>query len=413
MIMLWLVESWKMTVAMAPWLLLGLLVSGILHTFLPMHWIRHHLADTGWKGTLKAALVGTPLPLCSCGVIPVAKWLRKEGASRNSTLSFLVATPETGVDSILATIAMLGPVFGVLRPSIAIVSGIAIGLLASRLLRKEQDQIDACAPLPNPLRIVKRSGMQKIVEVFQYGFGELFEDVAKWLLVGLLAGGAISAFVPAHWVSDAGAWGHWGSYVLVIALGVPLYVCATGSIPIAAALMAKGIAPGAALVFLVVGPATNVATIAFVQGNFGRKTLLLYLGSIVSVALLAGISLDLLAPHLNVASLAHIHHQESSTIDLALGTFLALLFVPFLFKRARVLIPQKSFPQGESMSSETLLVPGMTCQNCVRHVDKAAKSIPGVEGVQIDLTTHQVVVQGIFDLQALKKKLDEEGYPST
>jgi len=406
---LWILESWKMTQEMAPWLLLGFLISGFLHSFLPQGWIAKHLSNTGFKGVVKAALVGAPLPLCSCGVIPVTRWLRKEGASRSSSLSFLVATPETGVDSILATLALMGPVFGILRPSLAIISAIAIGILAMRFLGKEETNRDTLEPMPSQLLVRSTTFFAKIRESFAYGFRELFDDVAKWLLIGLLVGGAISAFVPSTWLQNAGHWGLIGSYLAVIALGVPLYVCATGSIPIAAALMAKGISPGAILVFLLVGPATNVATIAFVKGSFGKKALILYLTSIIGIAFFAGILLDVFSPPIAARTLMHSHSMEvDSYFPTFAGIALLLLFLPILIDALRKI----TFARKPAMESTTFNIPNMNCQNCARHVDKAARSISGVESITIDIPTRKVQVQGIFDLKALQEKLKEEGYPT-
>lgn len=408
---MWLLESWKMTQEMAPWLLLGFLVSGILHSFLPQGWISKHLSNSGFKGVLKAALVGAPLPLCSCGVIPVTRWLRKEGASRSSSLSFLVATPETGVDSILATLALMGPVFGILRPSLAILSAIAIGILAMRFLGNDDSQMENSEPMPSQLMVRSTTFLAKIRESFSYGFRELFDDVAKWLLIGLLVGGAISAFVPSTLVQSAGNWGLIGSYLAVIALGVPLYVCATGSIPIAAALMAKGISPGAVLVFLLVGPATNVATIAFVKGSFGKKALTLYLTSIIGIAFLAGIILDVFSPHLFTHHSMHQHTMEGTTfLPTLAGIALLLLFIPIAADKIQKII--SSFTRKPTMESMTFNIPNMNCQNCARHVDKAARSISGVESITIDIPTRKVQVEGIFDLKALQEKLKEEGYPT-
>ncbi|HSQ41292.1 MAG TPA: SO_0444 family Cu/Zn efflux transporter [Fibrobacteraceae bacterium] len=417
---LWLEESWHMAEAMAPWLLLGFLVSGLLHSFLPRGWIRRHLSQDGFRGVWKAAWMGAPLPLCSCGVIPVARWLRKEGASRSSTMSFLVATPETGVDSILATLALLGPLFAVVRPTIAIVSALLLGWLVSRLVFAHQDVEDArteCADgcvsssgTPGVLRTTSGSLKQRFGASLRYGFQELLEDVAPWLTIGLLVGGAISAWVPADFLVEAGAWGVWGSYAAALLLGIPLYVCATGSIPIAAALMAKGVSPGAALVFLMVGPATNMATIAFVGGQFGKRVLALYLSVIAGVAVFMGNGLDLISgwwpqsfgtPAVDPAS-------HWAWVHALLGLLLLALLIPVWFRRISRLFPRRARFQSASVSWE---IPGVSCGNCARHVEKAARQVPGVESVQVNIPQKRAIFQGSFDVGILRQALTDAGYP--
>lgn len=421
--LLWMKETANMGVAMAPWLLIGFAVSGLLHSFMPVGWVRRHLAKEGWGSIVKAALVGTPLPICSCGVIPVARWLRKEGSSRGATTSFLVSTPETGVDSILATLAMMGGLFAGVRPAVAIVSGILAGILVSRFTKDLQVSSaaspckdDCCSPtadgeMPNTLKVRAKSFGGKLREAMHYGFVELVDDVAKWLFIGLLAGGAISAFVPNDFLAQSGQWGIAGSYFAVLLLGIPLYVCATGSIPIAAALVAKGITPGAALVFLIAGPATNVATMAFVGGTFGRKALVFYLGSIISVAVLAGVLLDIFAPGLVLPHAHHVHGEDVLSILSTLwGAILFILLLPPLLSRLRRFFssPRK---MESTMSTYQIQIPAMTCGNCARHVEKAARSIEGVQNVQVDISTKRVQIEGSFDHATLDAKLTEEGYP--
>lgn len=419
----WVVESGNMAVAMAPWLLFGFAVSGLLHSFMPVGWIRRHLAKDGLAGIVKAALVGAPLPICSCGVIPVARWLRKEGASRGSTVSFLVATPETGVDSIVATMAMMGGVFAGVRPAVAVVAGIFAGVLVARFARDHEPLpvapacTDGCCAdtpdgeVPNNLKVRAKGFVPRLVEAMHYGFVELVEDVAKWLLLGLLVGGAITAFVPNDFLAGAGKWGLAGSYLVMLGVGIPLYVCATGSIPIAAALIAKGVSPGAALVFLLVGPATNVATIAFVGGTFGRRAVALYLASIASVAVVAGLIFDVLVPGFTLPHAHHQHGAESFAFwEILLGAALILLLLPALFRWLRTKFTH-SAPQEKTMPNMLYHIPAMTCGNCARHVEKAAKKVPGVASVQVDIAAKTARFEGVFDPKALESVLSEEGYP--
>ncbi|MCD6382397.1 MAG: permease, partial [Candidatus Hydrothermae bacterium] len=280
-------ESLALFNSLAPYLLLGFLVAGILHVLLPGDTVVKHLGGRGMMPVIKAALFGVPLPLCSCGVIPVAASLRKEGASRASVLSFLVSTPTTGVDSILATYSLMGPLFAVFRPIAALLMGISLGGIT---LLTAGHEAEAPAPKrPNGQISVARG----IKEIAEYAFIELPGDIGKWVIVGVLAGGFLSAVIPqnifARYLGNPLI-----SFPLMIVVAVPLYVCATGSIPIAAALIAKGLNPGAALAFLIAGPATNTVTITVVGKMLGKKSLVTYLVSIILMALGAGLVFDLL-----------------------------------------------------------------------------------------------------------------------
>jgi uncharacterized membrane protein YraQ (UPF0718 family)/copper chaperone CopZ len=419
----WLIETFRMAEAMAPWLLFGFAMSGLLHSFLPGGWIQRHLAQDGPAGVIKAALVGTPLPICSCGVIPVAKWIRKEGASRGSTMSFLVSTPETGVDSILATLALMGPLFAGIRPLVAMISGVTVGLLVGTDKSKTLAQPNSpsscedgcCGPtaegeIPSQLRVKAKTFSGRLREAVEYGFSELVADVTQWLLIGLLVGGAISAFVPIGFLNGIGTLGLVGSYIAVLLLGVPLYVCATGSIPIAAALVAKGVSPGAALVFLIVGPATNVATIAFVGGSFGKRVLAIYLGGISLIAVAAGVLLDVFAPAI---SLGHAHHQHGSEgswawVSTLSAVALMLLMFPHIWTKLKKILQTKKEP----LVAETILnIPSISCGNCARHIEKIGKSVPGVELVRVDVANKTAYITGTFDDATLRLKLAEDGYP--
>jgi len=421
----WLIETWKMNEAMAPWLLFGFAMSGLLHSFLPMGWIRKHLAREGMGSVVKAALIGTPLPFCSCGVIPISNWLRREGASKGATMSFLVSTPTTGLDSILATLAMMGTMFAIARPVVAIISGIAVGFIVSRISTNHVSHPvavkDACCAgsccdddheqngeLPSVIRVRATTMIGKLREAVEYGFVELVADLAKWLLLGLFVGGAISAFLPANFMESAGSLGRVGSYFVVILLGIPLYTCATGSIPIAAALVAKGVTPGAALVFLIVGPATNAATIAFVGGSFGKKILAVFLISVTAIGIAAGVTLDVFIPEFSFSHTAHHHGSDSlDWVSTIAAVVLAALIIPHAWRKVRTTFSHKA-KQGASM---VLHIPSISCGNCARHIDKAARSITGVESVLVDIATKRVEISGSFNQQALVAKLVEEGYP--
>ncbi|MGH0028524.1 MAG: SO_0444 family Cu/Zn efflux transporter, partial [Myxococcota bacterium] len=306
------------------YILLGFAIAGLLHEFLPTRWISRLIGQESPRAVLTAALFGAPIPLCSCGVLPAAAELRKKGAGRAPTMSFLVSTPETGVDSIALTYGLFGGVMAVVRPVAAVLTALVAGLL-SMLVPGREEPVDDAALEDLPLhdhdhdgeehamaeKASRRSSAKgrrgrprpwwegtgdRLQRATRYGFVTLLDDLSFWLTVGLLLTGVLSAALPDDFFSTAlGLDGGLLPMLVVMLAGVPLYLCASASTPVAAALVAKGLSPGAALVFLLVGPATNAATIAVVGRLLGRRQLRIYLGSIVGVSLLAGLLLDALA----------------------------------------------------------------------------------------------------------------------
>lgn len=277
---------------MAPYLLLGFLLAGVLHSFIPQGLYSAHLGKNNFGSVVKAALFGIPLPLCSCGVIPTAASLRKSGASKGATVSFLIATPQTGVDSIIATYSLLGGPFAVLRPIAALVTALLGGSVVNGLCKCEKGdaeatRMDAAAP--------SGTFWQKLSEALRYGFVDMMRDIGRWLVIGLIVAGAITILVPDNFFSSLSQWPLL-NMLLVLVLSLPMYLCATGSIPIAAALMLKGLSPGAALVLLMAGPATNVAAIMVVRQVLGGRATVLYLLSIVVGAVAFGLGVDYLLP---------------------------------------------------------------------------------------------------------------------
>lgn len=325
---------WQILGEMSPYLLFGFLIAGILSVLILPEVVEKHLGQKGLLSVIKAALIGIPLPLCSCSVIPIAASLKKSGASNGATISFLISTPQNGVDSIMVLFALLGPVFAVFVPVVTFVSGIIGGILVNlfgsdKTIIIESDHSecsDDCCP--------KRSPKNKILQALHYGYVTMPKDIGKALLVGLLIAGVISAIVPKDFF--AGLFGNGiGSMLVMLLISIPLYVCATASIPVAAALILKGITPGAALVFLMAGPATNAATIATIWKIMGKKTAIIYLLTMATTALLSGIILDgifkinnITFTSLNEASLPWQLETISSVLVLLILT--QAIFEPFI-----------------------------------------------------------------------------------
>ncbi len=304
-----LAATWHILLESAPYVLFGLAVAGLLKGFVPEAALRKHLSGPGARPVLLAALAGVPLPLCSCGVIPAAMGLRQAGASKGAATAFLVSTPETGVDSMATSYALLDPIMTVVRPLAAFVTAVSAGLLVNRFAPDGKSGPDApgtpgacgpaCGPagprfVPlEPLALARPSFPDRLRRSAAFAFGEMLAGIGPWLILGLGLAGVIEALLPADGLSRMLGTGVW-PMLAMLALGIPLYVCATASTPIAAALALKGLSPGAALVFLLAGPATNAAGITVVARMFGARATGLYLAAIAVCSLALGLAVDAL-----------------------------------------------------------------------------------------------------------------------
>lgn len=367
----------------APWLLLGLILAGILNSFIPMNWMQKQLGGTGTKPILKAALFGAPLPLCSCGVIPAAVGLRRAGASKSATTSFLVSTPETGIDSISVSYAMLGPFMAVVRPIAAISSAIVAGLLvgndkkeikiessdiktdtntdsccASKKSSKEVPSNTKQTPCSKEENITRSSCSnkkkseqerscceseqrgaqanlkQKLISGLTFASTNLIKDISIWLIIGLFFAAAIQTYLPASFMEI------WGSGIIamliMVVISIPMYICATASTPIAAALLLSGISPGAVLVFMMAGPATNIATLGVVYKELGPRSLIGYLTGVLGGALFFGALVDYLVQNygFSVVPLVGMEHQLlPETFTYMSAILLAILMLNELRKK--------------------------------------------------------------------------------
>jgi uncharacterized membrane protein YraQ (UPF0718 family) len=298
-------EFWQTVAEMSPYLLFGFFVAGALSVLISQRLVERHLGGGGVLPLVKASVFGIPLPLCSCGVIPVSMSLHRHGASKGATVSFLLSTPQTGIDSIFVTLSLLGPVFAVFRPLAALVTGLFGGALVDVF-----GNGDTADPPPEPCTddcCKSTTVRQRFTGGMKYGFVTLPRDIGKAMLVGLLIAAAISALVPDGFFAEKLGTGI-GAKLLMMVLGIPVYVCATASVPVAAAMILKGLTPGAALVFLMTGPATNAAGLATIWKTLGRRTAILYLLAVAGCALAGGMLLDYLAFQVNVGVVAH-HHE--------------------------------------------------------------------------------------------------------
>lgn len=466
---------------MAPFLLLGFLLAGILHVWVPNHLYVPKISKSNFMSVLWAALFGVPLPICSCGVIPTSIALRKEGASKGASVSFLISTPATGVDSILATYSLLGLPFAILRPIAAFVTALFGGVLTNIVSHGEEgashgearpetidfdncdtdhhcgcghcedehdhDHHDHCG-CGEPgggceSRDVHRVSLgQKVAETFRYGLVNMVGDVSKWLLIGLLLGALISAFVPNELFLAL------REYPLlcmlaVLVLAMPMYTCATGSIPLALALVAKGITPGAALVLLMAGPATSIASMLVVGKAFGRRTLVAYLVSIAVGAIGFGLIVDTFFMDTFLSAMlpqggAECHgHGALGVFDYVCSGLLAafIIYAKFAHKGCDDHCGcghehgehenGEHHHEGECHCHEyeeecdecvlvTYRVNGMSCSHCKACVEKAVRVLDGVESAEADVSKKELCVEWHdahdVDEGALRKAVEEAGF---
>lgn len=325
--------------AMAPYILFGLVFAGILHELVPETIVTKHLGKESISSVVKSTIFGIPLPVCSCGVIPLATSIKKSGASKGSTLSFLISTPITGVDSILATYGIFGWVFTTYRVFTSMIIAMVAGILTNvfdkteekvkpafsavstsnmnikkpscastnsfSLSAKKEEETKSCCS--SDMGEEGKKAIFSMSKALRYAFFTLLSDIAKPLFWGLIIGALITVAIPQN-LSDILVEYSWLSYIIVIAIAVPMYVCATSSLPIAAGLMLSGVSAGAAFVFLSAGPATNTVTIGVVKKMLGYRSLYIYLGSIITGSVLFGLGLDYIfnAIDINPKSLVHM-----------------------------------------------------------------------------------------------------------
>jgi uncharacterized membrane protein YraQ (UPF0718 family) len=298
-----LLEAWHLLLEASAYMIFGLLVSGLLRVFMNPASVAQHFGHGPIKSVVKAALLGIPIPLCSCGVLPAAVSLKKQGANNGATTAFLISTPESGVDSIAISYALLDPIMTVARPVAAFISAIAAGI-TENLFRQKKGQVlerpdlscpvDACCDgvdCPPDEHGRHHTFNQRVVAGLRYAFLDVWGDLVLWFFVGLLLAGLITTLIPAG-VVDRYLGGGIHAMVLMLAFGIPLYICATASTPIAAALILKGVSPGAALVFLLAGPATNVTSLTVLFGILGKRATTIYLVAVATAAVAFGLLVD-------------------------------------------------------------------------------------------------------------------------
>jgi uncharacterized protein len=396
-----------LTIEMAPYLLLGFLFAGLLKVYFPKRLLLKYMGKSNAASAFNASLLGVPMPLCSCGVLPTGISLYRNGASRGSTNSFLISTPQTGIDSILVTYSMLGPAFAVIRPIVALITGFIGGVLTNLGFKNEKHTQTAVMDNEKTPRTVKY--------MLQYAFVDFLQDISKWLIIGLLIAALIAVILPDDFFTNYITNDFLGMLVILI-VTIPIYACATASVPIAAVLMMKGLSPGAALVFLMAGPATNSASFTVLLKTLGKKATLIYTFTIVSGALIFGTLMNLLPRNWFLLSQSHHHgHDHGHFIPYWLGVASAILLVILLIngyyqkyrKKPANMIDNKSNKPGYL----TLQLGGMDCNHCVRSVENNIGKLENVEEAKAELQGQKLYLKGKdIDLNKVKETIESLGY---
>ena len=388
--MLFFHEAWNISLALAPWLFFGAVVSAVLHKLLPANFIQRQL--TGYSGVIKGVFLGVPLPLCSCGVIPAGIGLRKDGASDGSSLAFLISTPPTGVDSILISAAFLGWPFAILKVVAATVTGIVGGCISEY------------NSSPSNMQTIPNTKSKKVTwnDAWQHGV-QLIRSIWGWLFIGIVLSAAITTLLPQELftsVSDG-----WLSILLALALSLPLYVCATASVPIAAALVAGGLPLQAALVFLMAGPASNLATIGAIYKTFGKQNTIIYLGTIIIGSIGFAVGFDFVLE--SASSSAHHEHKEPWQVPFAIILFGALLY--FAWEDLRSNYARFRVPKQES-NAQVVWVEGLHCGGCVQKLKTRLLQHDHIEEVEVKLEDGETKVYGTISNDALSDIILELDY---
>ena len=404
---------------MAPYMLLGFLLAGLMHAFIPQTLYSRYLAHGNFRSVALATLFGIPLPLCSCGVIPTAMSLRREGASKGATTAFLIATPQTGVDSIIATYSLMGIPFAILRPIAALVTALLGGQLVNLTESKDAEggvkgkKESACGICSgNSPKSHSISLIYKLKEALRYAFVDMMQDIGKWLVLGLVVAGLITVFVPDS-AFEIFKDNSLASMLLVLCIAVPMYLCATGSIPIAVALMLKGLTPGAGLVLLMAGPACNMASILVINKVLGRKTLITYLVSIITGAVGFGLIIDHLLPRqwfLSNLITQDSCHEQYGWFTIGCSILLILLLANALIRYFIGRHSSKSTTIKTEDMKRTFIINGMSCNHCRATAEKAILSVAGVTAASVDLATKLAVIEGAAPSEAICKAVEEVGF---
>ena len=409
------------------YMMIGLLLVGIMNIFLKKEFIANHLGKNSLWSIIKASLLGVPLPLCSCGVVPTGLYLKEKGASDSTAVSFLISTPQTGVDSIIATYGLMGATFAWYRPLAAFISGVLGGVFVKIFGKKTHTEttISENNEITNESYTDEKSNTksseitstfkEKIRKSTTYAFGTFLSDISVHFIVGLLIAALISVLIPDTLLVELGInSGIWAMLVMIV-IGLPMYICSTSSIPIALSLMAKGVSPGAAFVFLFMGPFTNVASLAIISRKLGKRTTVLYVVGAIITALAFGFLLDVLAPILSFPAYDEIskHSVKGAwgIIQIVVaGIFFILVFYT-IFKK----IKAKFISNKKNISSEGVVykfkVEGMHCDGCASGLRDKLILDKRIVSADVSFTTSQAMVSGNISSDGINELIEKRDIP--
>jgi len=389
---------------LSPFLMVGFLISGFLSVVLTVEKISQYLGKQNFKSIFLASVFGVPIPLCSCGVIPVTAYLRKHGASKASATSFLISTPQTGVDSIMVTYGMLGPLMAIYRPIIAFISGIIGGLLINFTDKNKNEEVSSASCGDDCCDQYDKNS--KILSALHYGFVRLPIDIINPLVLGLVLSAFISVFIePGFFINTVNIGTGLMGMLVMLLISIPMYTCATASIPLAFVFHTSGFSMGAILVFLMAGPATNITTIAVTLKTLGKRSTFIYLLTIVVTALISGYLLDFILTNEILEQGAPMHSHNSVVSLSSVGLFLVILN-SYRIKYFSKKNDDVTFEKGFSFK-----VVGMTCSHCVGSVEKTLMKLEGIKSVNIDLETGQVTIESeLVNFDLIKLSVEDLGY---
>lgn len=403
---------WKILCQLAPWLLLGMLLSGLMSVLFPPGFVKQKFH--GFAGVVKAVLLGVPLPLCSCGVVPAGIGLKNQGASNGASVGFLISTPQTGVDSILVSASFFGWPFAVFKMVTSAITGVVGGWLTDQFGREPESSMAISEGGSSETSLSDRSILENPVaesspwvRMWDQSI-EILRSIWGWLLIGILISAFIETYVPNSWFHIIGNWGLLPSMLLILFVSLPLYVCATASVPIAAAFVNGGLPPAAALVFLMAGPATNVTTIGAIYGRFGWKTVAVYLTTIILGSMLFAWMFDWLLTA-DVAIHSDHAHEHQNWWSVTSGLILIAMIVSFAWNDGLRWWRKRMMKSTDAPKIE-ISIHGMTCGGCVDRIESALKNSEGVESVSVELKSGLATIVGAPKLDEINRLIRSLGF---
>lgn len=392
---------WDVLLRLAPWLFLGTAIAGFLHMVVPRGVIRRNLR--GRRGVFQAVAFGVPLPLCSCSVIPAGVGLKKDGASDGAAIGFLISTPQTGIDSVMVSAGMLGWPFALFKVASAAITGIVGGFFAENLSHNDQSKdstpdAEAAAHAPG-----WRAACEHSIEILR--------SIWLWLVIGVVVSAAITVLLPSSWVESIDSQG--GpllASLVALLISVPLYVCAVSSVPIAGALVAKGLPAGAAMVFLMAGPATNIATIGAIYRAFGRRILAVYLTTVIVGSILFALAFDWLIPAPELAAVTN-HHEHATWLTTGSAVLLLCLFAWFAVDDLRRLWRRRA-AAGQVGQGYRVPIQGMTCDGCAAKLEDSLRKTEGVSAARVQFDKAEALIVGDVDPPHVRERIAAAGFQS-